>query len=88
MKYALIAALLLSGCEVQTPGYDQPIRVSGPDQCLRAELFQQCLKNAPAGPAVTGKYNDWDEVVDSCEDAAYRQAWRPLSAIKPECLAQ
>ena len=56
----------------------------GPDQCLRADLFQQCLKSLPAGPGST-KYNDWDEVVKECEAAAYRQSLRNLIVIKPEC---
>jgi len=31
------------------------------------------------------KYNDWDEVVDSCENAAYYQSKREREVVKPEC---
>ena len=54
------------------------------DQCLRAEIFQRCLKDLPSGPLAT-KYNDWDEVVDSCENAAYYQSKREREVVKPEC---
>lgn len=36
---------------------------------IAERIFLECLKSAPAGPNVT-KYNDWDELVDACEDAA------------------
>ena len=62
-----IAALALSGCgELKYPKY-------APDQKLRAELFQACLKALPAGPIST-QYNDWDEVVAECSLSAYRQS--------------
>jgi len=57
---------------------------SGPDQCLRPVLFQQCMAALPAGPVST-KYNDWDEVVDSCAQTAYHQSIRTLAQVKPEC---
>jgi hypothetical protein len=55
-----------------------------PDQCMRREIFQQCLRALPAGPVST-KYNDRDEVVKSCESAAYYQSLRQPGQIKPEC---
>lgn len=74
---ALLAALSLSGCmEVPPP----PVA----DQCLRAQLFQACMKSLPAGPVST-QYNDWDEVVDSCSNTAYYQSLRRAESIKPEC---
>lgn len=54
------------------------------DQCMRREIFQQCMKALPAGPKAT-MYNDWDEVVAKCEDAAYYQSLRRTSQVKPEC---
>lgn len=78
MKYLIaIAAIALTGCgEPET---------SGIDQCMRVELFQQCMSILPAGPKTT-MYNDWDEVVDSCESAARLQSIRKVEFIKPECL--
>ncbi len=68
---------LLAACE---PSPD----AATSDQCLRAELFQQCMKALPAGPQVT-KYNDWNEVVNACESATYYQSLRARRSIKPEC---
>lgn len=79
MKFAiLIAAVLLAGCS------DAPS--DGPDQCLRAELFKACMAILPAGPLAT-KYNDWNEVVSECGNAAYYQSKRLTIHIKPECRA-
>ena len=54
------------------------------DQCIRREVFKECMKSLPAGPAST-RYNDWDEVVKACEETAYYQSVRPTSVIKEEC---
>lgn len=71
---SLLTAMLAGGCADTT----------GPDQCLRREIFQQCMKALPAGPQAT-KYNDWDEVVSQCESAAYYQSLRKKAHIKAEC---
>ena len=71
-------SLLLAGCNQFT--------APTVDQCLRREIFTNCLTNLPAGPAAT-KYNDWDEVVSSCENVAYYQALRKKELIKLECRA-
>lgn len=76
----LLIALTLTACGDATYKPSAP----GPDQCLRAELFQSCLKSVPAGPNET-KYNDWNEVVRECQYASYYQSLRKLSAIKQEC---
>jgi hypothetical protein len=55
------------------------------DQCMRREIFQQCMKALPAGPSAT-KYNDWDEVVAQCDSVAHYQSLRRWSRVKPECL--
>ena len=59
----LLVVLALAGC-------DQGLRAN-PE--VRAERFDACLKNVPAGPQHT-KYNDWAEVVRACESAAYYQS--------------
>lgn len=62
-KYlCILAALMLAGCEPPKP-----------NRKLQQELFFQCLQKAPAGPVAT-KYNDWSEVIDSCQSAAYYMA--------------
>jgi hypothetical protein len=75
---AVLAALLLAGCakEPQTMAYDQ---------CLRAQLFRECLERLPRGPTHTAVSNDWDEVVSECESAASYQCQRRVEFIKPEC---
>lgn len=69
---ALLIAGLLAGCE-QKPTYTWE-----PDQTVRAERFDTCLRLLPAGPQAT-KYNDWAEVVEACADAAYRQSVRKVA---------
>lgn len=53
-----------------------------------AELFKQCMSILPKGPEHVVNSNDWDEVVNSCESAAYYQSVRAYSAIKQECRNQ
>lgn len=77
---AIAAVALLAGC-------GNGSGLSGPDQCLRTQLFQACLKALPQGPQQT-KFNDWDEVVKACESTAYYQSIRLPEHIKPECRAQ
>lgn len=76
----LVSAFLLSGCN-QEPN-------NGPDQCLRQEIFKQCLVNAPKGPThLAAAGNDWDEFISQCDSASYYQSIRIKSTIKPECRA-
>jgi hypothetical protein len=70
----LALCIMLLGCE----------RTSQVDQCMRRDLFTQCMKTVPIGPT-TVKYNDWEEVVQACENAAYYQSLRKTEFIKPEC---
>jgi hypothetical protein len=72
----LLAITALTGC-------DQTQTVMR-DQCLRQQIFMQCMAALPAGPKAT-MYNDWDEVVGACESTAAYQALRPTQHIKPEC---
>lgn len=77
---SIAAVALLAGC-------GKPMEFAGPDQCLRAEIFQACMKALPQGPQQT-KFNDWDEVVEACASTAYYQSVRLPEHIKPECKAQ
>jgi len=72
--------VILSGCEPHVPA-------TSANQCIRAELFKQCMSILPAGPSTT-KYNDWDEVVDSCASSAYYQSLRLTKGIPLECRVQ
>lgn len=74
-----LALALLAGCVPKTPPKTWTY-----DQCVRADLFQACLRAVPAGPTAT-KYNDWDEVVEQCADAAGAQSVRKAGTVKPEC---
>ena len=71
---SLLTAVLAGGCTEST----------GPDQCLRREIFLQCMKALPAGPQAT-KYNDWDEVVGKCESVSYYQSLKKKTQIAAEC---
>lgn len=79
---ALLACLLLAGCDSKP---FQPI--NGTDQCMRREIFKECMAALPAGPKAT-HYNDWSEVVSECDSAARYQAIRRMDQIKMECRPQ
>ena len=86
MKRLTCYAGLIAGASLLTAGLggcanEDPQK---PDQCMRREIFMQCMAALPAGPQAT-RYNDWDEVVGKCENAAYFQSLRRKSGIKPEC---
>lgn len=77
---ALACLFMLLGCSVE--------RTNQPDQCLRQEIFKQCMASLPKGPqSITAAGNDWDEVVKSCDSTAYYQSIRTTQTIKPECKA-
>lgn len=59
---SICVVLMLAGCAPPTP-----------DRKMQQQLFFECLQKAPAGPVAT-KYNDWSEVIDSCQSAAYYMA--------------
>jgi hypothetical protein len=71
---AVLSLVFLSGCTETT----------ATDQCLRREIFFQCLNSLPAGPVAT-KYNDWDEVVSQCGTEAAYQSIRKKSQITAQC---
>lgn len=73
----IVSSALLTGCEVSS---------SAPDQCLRQEIFKQCVANLPKGPThLTAAGNDWSEVIQQCDSTAYLQSIRIKNTIKPEC---
>jgi len=73
--------ILMAGCTYDDPPEKRQWAI---DQCVRAELFKQCMTLLPAGPQST-KYNDWDDVVESCNDVSRVQAARRIEFVKPEC---
>ena len=72
MKRTIIALLAIALFSMA--GCDQP----EPDRVLQREIFFECLKNVPKGPDHV-KYNDWDDVVDSCRVAAYNMSLKKPS---------
>lgn len=80
-KLILLSVLLLAACsQDDKPFIDQRVV----NQCLRRELFNECMKMLPAGPVAT-KYNDWDEVVAECGSQAYYMSHRKESTIPQGC---
>jgi hypothetical protein len=78
-KIAVAVALTVIGCEKMNEV------TTAPDQCLRREIFMQCLAAVPKGPEKVSDSNDWDEVIDSCASAAHYQSLRRVDKIKEEC---
>ena len=74
MKYLLIP--LLAGCM----SYEEQTHA---DQCLRREIFMQCLNTVKNGAQSTHK--DLGPLVEECESASYYQSFRRGSLIKQEC---
>lgn len=66
----LLTLAMLSGCGAADPSYEWE-----PDQSLRRQIFKDCLAALPKVPQST-VYNDWAEVVEECDGAAYRQSLR------------
>lgn len=74
----IAATVLLGGCEANQVQ---------PDQCLRQEIFKQCMSAIPQGPTHLTDTDNWGKVIDKCENAAYYQSKRQITQIKPECRA-
>jgi hypothetical protein len=51
------------------------------DQCLRKQVFDKCMDEAPK----TGLVTNWNKVISECGSQAYYQSIRRPSQIKPEC---
>ena len=73
---ALLCSIFLVGCDGENS--------TDTDQCLRRELFNECMHEIPPGPSTT-HYNDWDEVVRACKDYSFWAAQRIIKNIKEEC---
>ena len=59
------------GCDaVQQKEVDRERAEEAAQNAVAERIFMECLQRLPAGP-VAAKYNDWDEVVDSCKSSAY-----------------
>jgi hypothetical protein len=43
------------------------------NQQERQRIFKDCMLLLPTGPVST-QYNDWAEVVEECDNAAYQQS--------------
>lgn len=56
----------------------------GTDQCLRRELFNECLQNIPVEPG-SSRRADWAGVVQGCSDYSYLTAKRQYSSIPASC---
>ena len=92
MKYtAILLALALTACgqhSSETTAYASDTDdVIVTDQCLKREIFTECMKILPAGPQAT-HYNDWDEVVSQCGREALWMSKRRRAFVKPECEGQ
>lgn len=81
MKAVLVMMVVLVGCEEKKP----PTDPTDLDQCIRREIFMQCLAAVPKGPERISDSNDWAEVIDECASAATYQSYRRRSKIKEEC---
>lgn len=70
-----IAVLTLTGCVESKPSHATLVNreLYGIDQEKRIELFNQCLARVPVGPTAV-KYNDWDELVETCDEISKSQA--------------
>lgn len=83
----VVACMLLTGCSserVPEAIRTDPVVIN---QCVRADLFKQCMASLPAGPVST-QYNDWDEVVDSCASQMTYLSYRLKSQVPIECRAE
>ena len=79
--FILAIALALSGCTPVKPKDDTQI-----DQCIRNELFQQCMSVIPTGPThLTETKNQWSDVIEACENQATHASYRLTSVVKLEC---
>lgn len=82
---ASITVLALSGCVESQPSQATLVNreLYGIDQEKRIELFNQCLARVPVGPTAV-KYNDWDELVETCDEISKSQAKKCVA----ECILE
>jgi hypothetical protein len=70
-----IYCALVAGCDKPPPNTLARCQY---DQDIRRDIFMECLRVVPQGPAAT-KYNDWSEVVNECGDQAGYMSLRGCS---------
>ena len=75
----LLLVLCITGCNSCEDFWLNGM-VTGPDQCLRATLFEKCMDSRPRGVDA-----DWDGAVKTCNMVSHSQSLRALSEIKQEC---
>lgn len=71
----IVASTLMAACNQPPP--NTKVRCQY-DQEIRRDIFMECLRVVPQGPAAT-KYNDWSEVVNECGDQAGYMSLRGCS---------
>lgn len=72
MKYLiLLLAPLLPGC------FLDPQEHWYIDRVMQNRIFMECLRVIPPGPQQT-HYNDWDDVVIACNEAARNQSQKKI----------
>lgn len=54
------------------------------DQCLRRELFENCIKTT-GDLSKNSVYFDLSEFVRACDTSSWNLSWRNKKMIKPEC---
>jgi len=88
MKYLILLVIVsaLTACNPE-PGMTGSEWMYQYDLKIRAERFDACMKALPAGPVST-HYNNWSEVVDSCEKASAQQSKRLAKKVNGEWVFQ
>ena len=74
-------SLALAGCE-SAP--DLSVKA---DQCMRQQVFKECMSLTPTMPTVKVDQStgDWAEVVNACSNHAYYVSKRPVETIPEGC---
>jgi hypothetical protein len=82
--FTLITIAFLSGCDLSQN--QAPVDKTISNQCIRAELFKQCMSMIPVGPStLVDTKNNWSDVVSECGTQSYYQSLRAKSKIPVEC---
>lgn len=84
MRLLFLTLLVLSACYMPKSLQNEDAQ----DQCLRRELYQQCMDKAPRSTdkdtAFAGT-KSWIEISKECDRIASYYSVRSLAHIKPEC---
>lgn len=68
----IISIISITGCSTKEEEKVNKLEVSKRQE-MRTEIFMKCLEKVPKGPEKT-HYNDWSEIVEACESAAFYQS--------------